>query len=53
MVELDEEEKTLEYHNVDEIYENDYIQVFDVTNIIPVGHVEFDGDDEEMYEKVH
>lgn len=51
-VTLDHEDKTLCYGAVDDIIENEYFQIMDATNIVPVGEVEADMD-EEVYEAIH
>lgn len=53
VVTLDHDNKTLDYHEVDEVYDNEHLQIYDVTNNCPVGHIDHTPDDEEMYELTH
>ena len=50
VVTLNHEEKTLGYHDIDEVYENEHLQIYDVTNKYSVGHIDWQSDDEGMYE---
>lgn len=53
IIELNHDNEEVEYGSIDEIYENEHVQIYDVTNNIPVGHVNWYGDDEDMYEEIH
>lgn len=53
VVSLDHYNKTLNYHEIDEIYDNEQLQIYDVTNNCPVGHIDCIYSDEEMYDLAH
>lgn len=51
-IKLDHENTSVEYEGIDEIFENEHVQIYDVTNGKPVGDVDWYGDDVEMYEEI-
>ena len=53
LVTMDHGSKSIGYHEVDEIYDNEHLQIYDVTNNCPVGHIDHTPDDEEMYQLAH
>lgn len=54
VVTLDHDGRTLNYHEVDEIYDNEHLQIYDATNECPVGHIDNNlHDDEELYRLAH
>ena len=53
VVTLDHDHNTLNYHEVDELYDNEYLQIYDITNNRPVGHIDYIADDKEIYNLAH
>ena len=51
IISLNHEEELIEYHEIDEIYENEHAQVYDTTNGVPLGSVDYT-DDEDMYYQI-
>lgn len=53
VVTLDHDRNTLNYHEVDEVYDNEHLQIYDITNNRPVGHIDYIADDKEIYNLAH
>lgn len=53
IVTLNHEEEALSYHEVDEIYDNEHYQIYDITDNVPVGHIDAEPDDYEMFRSIN